>query len=68
MHKKTIAAFILAATLAGCDAVTVVTDGFKHASAVATDLEKTTGIKPEVGFSWKNSRLTSCDRQLPQAV
>jgi ADP-heptose:LPS heptosyltransferase len=66
MHKKTIAALILAATLAGCDAVTVVTDGFKHASAVATDLEKATGIKPEVGFSWKNSRLTSVTVSFPK--
>lgn len=66
MHKGTIAAFILAAMLAGCDAVTVVTDGFKHASAVATDLEKATGIKPEVGFSWKNSRLTSVTVSFPK--
>jgi hypothetical protein len=66
MHKRTIAAFILAAMLAGCDAVTVVTDGFKHASAVATDLEKATGIKPEVGFSWKNSRLTSVTVSFPR--
>jgi hypothetical protein len=66
MHKKTIAAFILAATLAGCDAVTVVTDGFKHSSAVAPDLEKATGIKPEVGFSWKNSRLTSVTVRFPK--
>jgi hypothetical protein len=67
MHKKTIAAFILAATmLAGCDAVTVVTDGVKHSRAVATDLEKATGIKPEVGFSWKNSRLTSVTVSFPK--
>jgi hypothetical protein len=63
---KTIAAFVLAATLAGCDAITVVTDGFKHASAVATELEKATGIKPEVGFSWKNSRLTSVTVSFPK--
>jgi hypothetical protein len=63
---KAIALFILAATLAGCDAVTVVTDGFKHSSAVATDLEKATGMKPEVGFSWKNSRLTSVTVSFPR--
>lgn len=66
MSKKAIAAFILAAMLAGCDAVTVVTDGFKHSSAVATDLEKATGMKPEVGFSWKNSRLTSVTVSFPR--
>jgi hypothetical protein len=63
---KTIAALILAATLAGCDAVSVVTDGIKHSSAVATDLEKATGIKPEVGFSWKNSALTSVTVSFPK--
>jgi hypothetical protein len=66
MHTKTIAALILAATLAGCDAVTVLTDGIKHSSAVAADLEKATGVKPEVGFSWKNSRLTSVTVSFPK--
>lgn len=66
MHKKSIAAVILATTLAGCDAVTVVTDGLKHASAVAADLEKATGVRPEVGFSWKNSRLTSVTVSFPK--
>jgi hypothetical protein len=62
---NTIAALILAATLAGCDAVNVVTDGIKHSSAVATDLEKATRIKPEVGFSWKNGALTSVTVSFP---
>ena len=66
MYKKTIAALILAATLAGCDAVAVLTDGIKHSNAVADDLEKTTGVKPEVGFSWKNSRLTSVTISFPK--
>ncbi len=66
MDKKTLAALILAATLAGCDAVSVFTDGFKRSSAVATDLEKTTGVKPEVGFSWKNGRLTSVTVSFPK--
>lgn len=66
MYKKAIAAFIMAATLAGCDAVTVVTDGIKHSSAVAADLEKATGIKPQVGFNWKNGALTSVTVSFPK--
>ena len=65
MHK-TIAAFILAAALAGCDAVTVVTDGFKHSNAVATNLEKAAGMKPQVGFNWKNGALTSVTVSFPK--
>ena len=49
---KIIVAFMLAATLAGCDVLTIVTDGIKHAGAVADELEKATGMKPDVGFSW----------------
>ena len=66
MRTKAIAALILAAALAGCDAVTVLTDGIKHSSAVAADLEQATGVKPEVGFSWKNSALTSVTISFPK--
>ena len=63
---KTIAAAVLAATLAGCDAVSVVTDGMKHASAVETDLAEATGVKPQVGFNWNNGRLTSVTVSFPK--
>jgi len=63
---KIIVAFMLAATLAGCDVLTIVTDGIKHAGAVADELEKATGMKPDVGFSWKNGRLTSATISFPK--
>lgn len=31
-----------------------------------TDLEQSTGLKPQVGFSWHNSRLTSVTVQYPR--
>ena len=53
-----IAALVLVAfSLAGCDAISTLTDGFKYKSAVEEDLAKATGVKPQVGFNWTNGRL-----------
>jgi hypothetical protein len=59
---------LFALTLAACDAVNTVTDGLSHARAVESDLERTTGVKPNVGFNWKNGRLTSVTVQYPRLV
>jgi hypothetical protein len=40
---------VLALSLAGCDMISTLIDGFKYAKAVETDLEASTGMKPEVG-------------------
>jgi len=50
---------ILAVSLAACDAVSTVTEGFKNAKAVESDLEQSTGSRPQVGFNWNNGRLVS---------
>jgi hypothetical protein len=62
------AALILAFTLAACDAVNTVTEGFSHAKAVEKDLEGSTGVKPNVGFNWNNGRLTSVTVTFPRLV
>jgi hypothetical protein len=62
------AALALVLTLAACDAVNTLTDGFKHAKAVETDLEGSTGVKPNVGFNWNNGRLTSVTVTFPRLV
>ena len=64
--QKAIAAVILATTLAGCDAVNTMTEGFKHAKAVEADMAEATGVKPNVGFSWNNGRLTSVTVSFPK--
>ena len=51
------AILLFAAGLAACDAVNTMTDGIKHARAVESDLEASTGAKPNVGFNWHNGRL-----------
>jgi len=43
--------------LGSCDAVNTVTQGFKEAKAVESDLEQSVGIKPQVGFNWANGQL-----------
>lgn len=63
---KAIAVLIVAVALVGCDAVSVVTDGMKHAKAVETSLAEATGVKPQVGFNWNNGRLTSVTVNFPK--
>ena len=53
------AALVFALTLAACSAVDTMTEGFKHAKAVESDLEGSTGVRPQVGFNWNNGRLVS---------
>ena len=57
---------VCVATLAGCDAMSTVTEGFKQAKAVEADLEQSTGVKPAVGFNWHNGRLVSVTVQFPR--
>ena len=54
-----------ATMLAGCDAVSTVTEGFTQSKAVAADLEQSTGVKPQVGFNWHNGRLTAVTVMFP---
>src|SRR5215471_2489233 len=64
-----IAALLLVGfSLAACDAVNTVTEGFNHAKAVETDLEGSTGVKPNVGFNWNNGRLTSVTVTYPRLI
>jgi hypothetical protein len=63
--RRLAAVLVLAGNLAACDAVNTVVDGFKHSNAVAQSLEQATGLKPQVGFSWNNGRLTSVSVTFP---
>jgi len=65
---KIVAVSAVALTLAACDAVNTVTEGTAHARAVESDLEKTTGVKPRVGFNWSNGRLVAVTVQYPSIV
>jgi hypothetical protein len=62
------AVLVLVLTLAACDAVNTVTEGFKHAKAVETDLEGSTGVKPNVGFNWNNGRLVQVTVTYPRLI
>jgi hypothetical protein len=56
----------LAIALIGCDAISTLTDGFKYAKAVETDLQKSTGMAPRVGFNWKNGHLVEVSVMFPR--
>ena len=59
---------VLATTLAGCQVVEVMIDGFKHCKAVANELAGTVGVKPDVGFNWTNGRLKNVSVTFPKMV
>jgi hypothetical protein len=52
-----VALLALVAGLAACDAVSTLTDGWKYAKAVESELEQKIGMKRQVGFNWRNGRL-----------
>ena len=56
----------LVATLTACDVFSTLTEGFKYAKAVESDLEQSTGIRPGVGFTWQNGRLETVTVTFPQ--
>jgi hypothetical protein len=60
------AILLLAMGLVGCDAISTLTDGFKYAKAVETDLQKSTGLTPQVGFNWKNGHLVQVTVLFPR--
>jgi hypothetical protein len=56
----------VAVSLAACDMISTLIDGYSYAKAVESDLETTTGIKPNVGFSWRNGFLTQVTVTFPR--
>ncbi len=65
MHKA-LAIIAVAGGLAACGMISTLVDGFKMASAVESDLEVATGLKPQVGFNWSNGRLLTVTVTFPQ--
>jgi hypothetical protein len=65
---KIAAALTFALALTACSAVDAVKDAFKHVKAVESDLEASTGVRPQVGFNWNNGRLVSVTVQYPRLV
>jgi hypothetical protein len=63
---RILAIVMVAITLAACDIVSTVTQGFAEARAVETDLEQSVGMKPSVGFSWNNTQLVSVTVSFPR--
>jgi hypothetical protein len=64
--RRAIAVLVLASGLAGCGAMDLISKGLSYSRAVATDLEHATGVKPEVGFNWRNGSLASVTVTFPR--
>lgn len=63
---KIAAILVFTISLAACDPFSTVTEGFKYAKAVESDVEEATGVKPQVGFNWNNGRLVSVTVAFPR--
>ena len=57
--KLAVSLAFAALALLGCDAVDSLTNGLERSQAVSSELEKSLGMKPFVGFNWNNGFLTS---------
>jgi hypothetical protein len=64
--RKLAALLVVAVGLTGCDMVSTLIGGMKMASAVESDLEASIGMKPDVGFDWKNGRLVRVTVTFPR--
>jgi hypothetical protein len=62
---RAVVIIVLAIALSGCDAFSALKDGMQHAQAVEGDLEQSTGVRPQVGFNWRNGRLASVTVMFP---
>ncbi len=60
------ALLVCAFALAACDIVSTVTEGLQQARAVESDLEQSTGVKPQVGFNWRDGQLVSVTVEFPR--
>jgi len=63
---KIAAILALAIGVAACGVVSTVTEGFKQAKAVESELEQSTGIRPQVSFNWVNGRLVQVTVSFPR--
>ncbi len=63
---KIVAILAFAVSLATCGPVSTVTEGWKHAKAIESDLEVFSGVAPQVGFNWYNGRLVSVTVAFPR--
>src|SRR5450631_1375344 len=63
---RAIMAVIVASGLAGCGMADVISNGLSYSRVVETDLEHATGVKPEVGFNWRNGSFQSVTVTFPR--
>jgi hypothetical protein len=57
---------VLASGPAGYGMVDVISNGLSYSRVVETDLDYATGVKPEVGFNWRNGGFQSVTATFPR--
>ena len=63
---KALAVLALGLGLASCDAIKSLWTSSTEARATAESLEKSLGVKPQVGFNWTNGRLVTVTAAFPR--
>ena len=63
---RNLALVLLAISLASCDATSTLTDGLKQAHGVESDLATSIGVRPQVGFNWRNGQLVQVTVGFPK--
>lgn len=64
--RKLVAILLLTSGLAGCGLIDTLINGIKSAQAVEADLQRTTGMRPQVTFNWHNGRLRQVTVTFPR--
>jgi len=57
--RTAVVSAVLASSLAGWGVADLISNGLSYTKAVESDLQQATGVKPEVGFNWRNGSLRS---------
>ncbi len=63
---RCVAFAMIAVSLAACGMADTVVEGLKHTKAVEAALEQSTGVKPQVGFNWRNGSLAQVTVTFPR--
>ena len=63
---KALAVLALGFGLASCDAIKTLWTSSTEARATADALEKSLGVKPQVGFNWTNGKLVTVTAAFPR--
>lgn len=64
--RNAILSTVLASSLGGCGVADLISNGLSYTKAVETDVERASGVRPEVGFNWRNGSFQKVTVTFPR--